>query len=112
MGLFYFLSYLYTGSGQGASLEFFKCFIIKYFVFRKAQNLRKLKNVERRRITSPTISEVDDYSSAVDMDSSDLEFYDLSDEETISTVTPIEQVGRMRFYCFNFILVILGVERY
>lgn len=35
----------------------------------------------------------DEYASALEIDSSDLEFYDLSDEESVQTVTPLDKVG-------------------
>lgn len=44
----------------------------------------------------------EDYSSAVDIDSSDMEFYDLSDDESIKTITPLDKVSRY-LYLHNWL---------
>lgn len=41
---------------------------------------------------SSSTTVTDDYSSALEIDSSDLEFYDFSDEESIQTITPLDKV--------------------
>ncbi|XP_017781376.1 PREDICTED: regulator of microtubule dynamics protein 3-like isoform X2 [Nicrophorus vespilloides] len=58
------------------------------------KNCTKPKGKRRRHISMLSTTTTDDYASALELDSSDLEFYDISDEENskASTITPLDNV--------------------
>jgi len=59
---------------------------------RALQKEKSAQRVKRSKRPSSNAQGTDEYASAPELDSSDMEFYDLSDEDdTTSTVTPLDQ---------------------
>lgn len=69
-------------------------FWLMSYVF-SVRSSSKANKLRRSRPASVVSSAGDDYLSAADIDSSDVEFYDLSDDESIKTVTPLDKVRRL-----------------
>lgn len=54
---------------------------------------RKTRRTRSTSVVSNSTTTTEDYASALDIDSSDLEFYDVSDDEdSAKTVTPLDRV--------------------
>lgn len=71
-------------------------FTVPFCVF----NSNATKNHRSKRdrpvsVISSSTSVTEDYSSALELDSSDLEFYDLSDEDGVQTLTSLHKVCRL-----------------
>lgn len=60
---------------------------------RNSTKSHKPRRSRSTSVVSNSTTATDDYASALDIDSSDLEFYDVSDEEdSVKTVTPLDRV--------------------